>query len=449
MWPHPYYFPVKSKCKTGTRRSTYSSPQVEKMTKPSAHDLPHIRLTTDHLLLRCDGKAKRKHKGVHGDSYKNRQKKLSTDSLIHGAMAAKANRAMERDNKAVKRKKEYDKKCYNFAKRNNRMIARSIILSPVTVVSATQTSKLLIVPDVRYIYVNKKPVMDRDFSQLPINVRHDMTVKASHACMNGNNNKQRPRGFVYTGEALRRNEDVYLINNNHDISITNFIAGKVGSNFISIRYLNNNNPLVTQFHDAAFRIGDTWEKSKKNCSRSVPHGTMRTFGAKIGSGVCPQYRFSMTEHNTKNVNNHHYHANVTANSIAKLLFPRVYSDIHQVMESNELVVPTDLGGVKGLCAQMVQSQHGLINESHVDSDKSRSLSIWSVSGNNGHCCDGSYFVLPYLSTKNKGKTYFGIAVELRHGVAIDWDGRNIFHCSTGPHDTSTNIFGTFFGVTHL
>ena len=152
------------------------------------------------------------------------------------------------------------------------MIARSIILSPVTVVSATQTSKLLIVPDIRYIYVNKKPVMDRDFSQLPINVRHDMTVKASHACMNGNNNKQRPRGFVYTGEALRRNEDVYLINNNHDISITNFIAGKVGSNFISIRYLNNNNPLVTQFHDAAFRIGDTWEKSKKNCSRSVPHG---------------------------------------------------------------------------------------------------------------------------------------------------------------------------------
>ena len=422
---------------------------VEKMTKTSAHDPRNVRLSTDHLLLKCDGKAKRKKKGGKSESYRARQAKLTTDTLIRAAMSARATHVVDVAYRAIKRKKDYDKKHYNIAKRNKRSVARSIISSPVTVVSALQTSELLIVPDVRFNYAKKSPVMDQHFSPLPINIRHDMTVSASRASVNGNNNKQRPRGFVYSGESIRMNKKVYIIDNNHDINITNLIAGKVGSNVVSIRYLNNDNLLVRQFHDAAFRLGATWETTKKNCSRSVPNGTMRSFGAKNGSGGCFQYRFSMTQHNTKNVNCHHYHANVIANSIAKLLFPRAYTDIHRVMDSNELHIPEDLGGVNGLCAQMVQSQHGLTNESHVDSDKSRSLSIWSVSGNNGQCCDGSYFVMPYISAQTKCKTYFGIAVELKHGVAIDWDGRNIFHCSTGPQDKDTNIYGTFFGVTHL
>jgi hypothetical protein len=47
------------------------------------------------------------------------------------------------------------------------------------------------------------------------------------------------------------------------------------------------------------------------------------------------------------------------------------------------------------------------------------------------------------------KDFAGMAVKLRHGAGIEWDGRHVFQCSTSPKGKTINVQGTFFGITHI
>ena len=93
--------------------------------------------------------------------------------------------------------------------------------------------------------------------------------------------------------------------------------------------------------------------------------------------------------------------------------------------------------------------YALVTEPHVDLDCSKCISIWTVESGKDLQPEGWYFVLPYMTCKVDRKMFSGIAIKLRHGTGIEWDGRYLFHCSTSPNDKTINVHGTFFGVTKV
>ena len=116
------------------------------------------------------------------------------------------------------------------------------------------------------------------------------------------------------------------------------------------------------------------------------------------------------------------------------------------MTGLEQSTPEFLGGRAGLCSQAVQSQKCLVTECHTDGDLSKSFSLWTTACESPNNTEGWYFLLPKILVCMGNKSYFGIAIKLKNGVGIDWDGRNVFHCSTAPIDTTMNVHGSFFGI---
>ena len=341
------------------------------------------------------------------------------------------------------------KKLYKQRHQKKRQERKTMLeCNKVAQIIANQVNDLLIVPDVKYKYINKRPVIDKDYSKLNEATRREMVIASANVAVNGNNNKQRARGYTYTGHAIN-NDNIYVIRSNHDIDIIDLQTDNSNNySSMSIRYLHNINPIVNQFHQAAQDIGKLWESEQRSCTRATPQGNMKRFGTKRGSGKYNEYRFEMTKHNKNCVNTFHSKLNVAANIISKTHFPKTHADIKRTMTLNNKFIPDDLGGKHGLSCEMVQSQHRLVTEYHVDSDLSRCLSIWSLERGKEACCaEGWFFVLPFLKLQKGTKIYRGVAIELRHGVGIDWDGRSIFHCSTSPFDKSVNVYGTFFGIT--
>jgi hypothetical protein len=86
---------------------------------------------------------------------------------------------------------------------------------------------------------------------------------------------------------------------------------------------------------------------------------------------------------------------------------------------------------------------------HVDLDYSKCISIWTVEPGKELKTKGWYFILPYLTCNVDKKDFAGMAVKLRHGAGIEWDGRHVFQCSTSPKGKTINVQGTFFGITHI
>jgi hypothetical protein len=89
----------------------------------------------------------------------------------------------------------------------------------------------------------------------------------------------------------------------------------------------------------------------------------------------------------------------------------------------------------------------LSNSSHYDiHDASVGFAVWTkTAGASKHW----YFVLPNVYGRSKqirGGHFNGVAIRLRHGMAISWDGRVIRHCtSVMDLDCVANqrVFGTF------
>ena len=273
---------------------------------------------------------------------------------------------------------------------------------------------------------------------------------------NGNNKGQKVKGCYYLGKDVKSNKDILLITSNANIKVTNTLVNNKGvvSNIV-VRYLDKDHSTVSTFVQSAGKIAKRWEGHKDNsCQRKTIRGMMTGFGVWKGAGDRDQFAYGPTSSDLKGsgkkwrgVNKEHRDLNVAAREIAMDNFKEAHKSIQSAMRKNDKLVPDFLGGERGECTQMVQSQHNLVTEAHLDMDHSKCFSIWTVKQGPKADTDGWYFVLPYLKGTYGGKAYKGIAIELRHCVGIEWDGRNIFHCSTAPLNNKVNVYGTFFGIT--
>lgn len=300
-------------------------------------------------------------------------------------------------------------------------------------------------PDLKY---DKSGIgFDANFSNKTEQERKNIVETASKRYVNGYNHNQRPQGFVFSSRLIQSG-DVYVIETNHTLNVVNTMEFEQDQvTILKVHYLDSTNKVVSTFHCNARKLAETWEAKGNKCRRKCVEGGMNRFGVKAGSGNMSHFSYWPTKHNPKEVNKIHKRLNIAVKKIAAKLFPCVHEDIQRTMLNLRKSVPSFLGGDSGLCCEMTQSQHSLVTEYHVDQDISKSLSIWSVQKGHVHDPEGWYFVLPFLSCTVEGKKYRGVAVKLKHGAAIEWDGRVIFHCTIGPDERQTNCIGTFFGVT--
>jgi hypothetical protein len=176
---------------------------------------------------------------------------------------------------------------------------------------------------------------------------------------------------------------------------------------------------------------------------------MKLFGTTSGSGRLSELKRQGTNKNKGGANAHYKKLNIAAKKIASKNFPEALEDIQTVIAHHMKLIPDELGGTEGLSCEIIQSQHSLITESHADQDQSKCIAIWSVKGGRKMKPDGAYFVLPHLTCTIEGKQYSGVAIPIKHGLAVEWEGRSIFHCFTSPTDEKVNIYGTFFGITSM
>ena len=316
------------------------------------------------------------------------------------------------------------------------------------VIAATQTKELQLAPHIHYKKTELGLVVDRSFGKKSEAERNaEAVASAAEAVNSSSNHKQRPKGMTYDGEKLEKEEDVLFINGNTDISVTLSSGSKTT---VKVRHIDTSTGMGSRFAIAARAIARKWSPEKSNCKRSSPGGGMIVIGAKRGAGNVEHFYDGPTKRDLdgrkglyNGINTLHRDANVAAKEIAEEHFPDALASIAKAMGERGKVVPGFLGGADGLCDNLIQSK-ALENEYHVDLDMSKCLSIWTTEADDGVTDPkGWYFVMPFLTCEVKGRKYKGIAVRLEHGVGIEWDGRELFHCSTAPN---VGVNGTYFGV---
>ncbi|CAJ1950670.1 unnamed protein product [Cylindrotheca closterium] len=133
--------------------------------------------------------------------------------------------------------------------------------------------------------------------------------------------------------------------------------------------------------------------------------------------------------------------NVAARKVCSQMMPGL---LEEIQERAHIKVPKPLGGHNGLCSIMFQSK-SLQNEAHFDpNDLSRCFANWASEDGKDH--DGWYLLFPNIRyLEHGGATYDGLAIKLRDGIIVSWDGRELHHCSTRPFD-DISTWGTWFGA---
>lgn len=322
------------------------------------------------------------------------------------------------------------------------------------VIKAIQDARMQILPDKLFDYKKKKYV--RSFECLPYNEKRSVVESLTQKHMYGHNRNQRPSGAVFSGDYIFKSaagsRPLYIVHFDADILISNQMGYDTRCNKVDlkVRYMQECSTTIKKFHASARRFGCTWEEEiQSTCRRKTVQGRMKSFGAVPGSGQIKVLERMATRTNKNNCNLHHRQLNILAKKIALHHFPDVVKDIENVMNFFNVHTPDSIGGSDGLSCQMIQSQHRLVTEPHVDQDLSRCLSIWTVEKGSNNNIEGMYFVLPYLRCQVGGISYYGVAVRIEHGVGIEWDGRSIFHCSSLPGGDRANVYGTFFGITEV
>lgn len=200
---------------------------------------------------------------------------------------------------------------------------------------------------------------------------------------------------------------------------------------------------ISKFGRAARELGELWTVDKAN-ARDPPGGGMLSLGT--WKGTIFDGGMHRETKQDEDIREKHCQLNKLARTIAEKFFPDAFKSITETMKFFKIENPDFLGGEAGLCNQMVQSGHGFYCEAHFDLDVSEySISIWN--SEDGTDPEGWYFVLPIVGGKYGGKGYKGVAIRLRDGVGIEWNGRSLRHCSTSPK--KKNVFGTFFGIMRI
>ena len=330
---------------------------------------------------------------------------------------------------------------------------------------AKQDVHLQIVPD------QKKG--DKRFSSRSVEQqRNEWEKLTSGRGWNGNNKAQKARGLYYSGEAIRANRKILKIDpwkkgwGDVEIRVKDTAEGKE-DHFVKIHYLSPEERV--EFGEKANEFADKWdEKAFGTSSRPCIQGGMVKCGFGNGAGHRPLFYLGGTWDDlysrraksgfVKGITECQKALNVMGKSILQKYFPRAFESIRQTNKDQKMKVPVEIGGDHGMCMNIIQSGSGLRKkggpmkgenftvECHVDSkDLSEyCASIWTSSDSSDPA--GWYFVLPFLTCVHNGVTYEGIAVRLRHGVGIEWAGRNLFHCSTAPDTCGIDVNGTFYGV---
>jgi hypothetical protein len=89
----------------------------------------------------------------------------------------------------------------------------------------------------------------------------------------------------------------------------------------------------------------------------------------------------------------------------------------------------------------------LSNPAHVDSgDMSAGVSLWMRKNNDvpNEKNDNWWFIFPNVKTEDNKK---GVVIKLSHGVAIEWDGCILKHCTAVPEvPVNDSFIGCFFSA---
>ena len=327
--------------------------------------------------------------------------------------------------------------------------------SSIVSIRAKQSTKLQAVPDKKYEPAvlddgkTKRLVVDETFPNLPRKYRKHLTeAEAKKANNSSSNNKQRPKNITFDGRTIPTTSKLLIVDCDADISVTNKHNGE--TSVVSVRKLDLNKDTQSgKFVQAALEIARRWDISMANAMRSSPKGGMIHLGTRKGAGFHEFFYDKPTKENEQDINEYHRDANIAAKGMAKKYFPRAYKSIRKAMKHNRKKIHKDLGGREGLCDDVIQSKN-LENEFHVDTDVSEyCFSVWTAEKEESEADpEGWYFVMPYLTGEVDGEQYKGIAVRLRHGVGIEWNGSQVFHCSTAPSE-HVEVHGTYFGVSRI
>ena len=295
----------------------------------------------------------------------------------------------------------------------------------------------------------KSLIVDETFPQLARQYRKSLTTAEAKKANNSScNNKQRPKNITFDGRNIPNTSKLLIVDYDADITVTNKHDGE--TSVVSVRKLDLSEDTQSgKFVQAALEIARRWDISKANAMRSSPKGDMIRLGTRKGAGFHKFFFDKPTKENEDGINESHRKANIAAKGMAKKYFPRAYRSIRNAMKHNRKEVHEDLGGMKGLCDDLIQSKN-LENEFHVDTDVSEyCFSVWTAEKEvSDPDPEGWYFVMPYLTGNKDGDRYEGIAIRLRHGVGIEWNGRQVFHCSTAPNE-QIEVHGTYFGVSRI
>ena len=92
----------------------------------------------------------------------------------------------------------------------------------------------------------------------------------------------------------------------------------------------------------------------------------------------------------------------------------------------------------------IDCSHNLSNSSHYDvNDGSVGYAVWTESSPGS--AKNWYFILPSVYGETPtGEPFSGLAIELSHGIAIQWDGRVVRHCTSIMQTQESNhVYGTF------
>ena len=149
----------------------------------------------------------------------------------------------------------------------------------------------------------------------------------------------------------------------------------------------------------------------------------------------------------ENISNHH--VSFLAKGTERLLqseYNMCLNDIRQKENDGNLIGNKNMHAL-GKYTRTFDMSYNLSNPAHLDNgDISSGVSIWlrRKSCNPTSEMDNWWFVLPNLTTEDGKK---GIAIELSNGLAIQWDGRKVKHCTAIPSVPKEDSFiGAFFSA---
>ena len=149
----------------------------------------------------------------------------------------------------------------------------------------------------------------------------------------------------------------------------------------------------------------------------------------------------------KNISNRN--VSVLVKGVEKLLqseYHRCLEDIQQKENDRNDIGNNNMHSL-GKYTRTFDMSYNLSNPGHLDNgDISSGVSIWlrKKSCTSTSLADNWWFVLPNLTTKDNKR---GIAIELSNGLAIQWDGRKVKHCTAIPSVPKGDSFiGAFFSA---